>query len=100
MFSENGYAGTNIRELTAALNLVKSSMYRHFESKEEIWNAVLDEMASCYDERFGTADKLPAVQGDTAGLYEMTMRTVDFTVQIYERGSASLIFLKNYSRAF
>ena len=36
MFSTNGYAGTNIRELTAALGLVKSSMYKHFESKEEI----------------------------------------------------------------
>ena len=37
MFSQNGYAGTNIRELTASLGLVKSSMYKHFESKEEIW---------------------------------------------------------------
>ena len=33
MFSQNGYAGTNIRELTASLGLVKSSMYKHFESK-------------------------------------------------------------------
>ena len=44
MFSQNGYAGTNIRELTASLGLVKSSLYRHFESKEEIWNTLLDEM--------------------------------------------------------
>ena len=35
MFSQNGYAGTNIRELTASLGMVKSSMYRHFKSKEE-----------------------------------------------------------------
>ena len=40
MFSQSGYAGTNIRELTASLGLVKSSMYRHFESKEAIWNAL------------------------------------------------------------
>ena len=44
MFSRYGYAGTNIRDLTASLGLVKSSMYRHFESKEAIWNALLDEM--------------------------------------------------------
>ena len=37
-FSQNGYAGTNIRELTASLGLVKSAMYKHFESKEDIWN--------------------------------------------------------------
>ena len=28
-FSQNGYAGTNIRELTASLGLVKSAMRRH-----------------------------------------------------------------------
>ena len=44
MFSKNGYAGTNIRELTASLGLVKSGVYKHFESKEAIWNAVLDQM--------------------------------------------------------
>ena len=30
MFSQNGYAGTNVRALTASLGLVKSSMYKHF----------------------------------------------------------------------
>ena len=28
MFSQNGYAGTNIRELTASLGLVKSGLYK------------------------------------------------------------------------
>ena len=45
MFSQNGYAGTNIRELTASLGLVKSWLYKHFESKDEIWNSLLDDMA-------------------------------------------------------
>ena len=58
MFSQNGYAGTNIRELTASLGLVKSSMYRHFKSKEEIWNTLLDEMIAYYDERFGSPEHL------------------------------------------
>ena len=35
MFSQNGYAGTNIRELSASLGLVKSGIYKHFESKKE-----------------------------------------------------------------
>ena len=33
MFSQNGYVGTNIRELTASLGLVKSSMYKHFRKE-------------------------------------------------------------------
>ena len=32
MFSQNGYAGTNIRELTASLGLVKSGLYKHFKT--------------------------------------------------------------------
>ena len=80
MFSQNGYAGTNIRELTASLGLGKSSMYRHFESKEEIWNTLLDEMTAYYEERFGSAEHLPTIPDSSEELVEMTMRMVDFTV--------------------
>lgn len=80
MFSQNGYAGTNIRELTASLGLVKSAMYRHFASKEEIWNALLDEMIAYYAERFGSPEHLPPVPDSLEALVAMTMRMVDFTV--------------------
>ena len=80
MFSQNGYAGTNIRELTASLGLVKSSMYRHFESKEEIWNTLLDEMIAYYDARFGSPEHLPPVPDSLEELVAMTMRMVDITV--------------------
>ena len=40
MFSRNGYAGANIRELSLSLGLVKSGVYKHFESTEEIWNGI------------------------------------------------------------
>jgi Transcriptional regulator len=80
MFAENGYAGTNIRELSASLDLGKSSLYRHFESKEEIWNTVLDTMASYYEEHFGSVQNMPRIPKNTTELYEMTMRMVKFTV--------------------
>ena len=80
LFSQNGYAGTNIRELTASLGLVKSSMYKHFESKEDIWNALLDEMIAYYASGFGSAERLPPVPDSLEGLVAMTMRLVDFTV--------------------
>ena len=80
MFSQNGYAGTNIRELSASLGLVKSGVYKHFESKEAIWNALLDQMITYYADRFGSAEHLPPVPDSLEGLVEMTMRLVDFTV--------------------
>ena len=80
MFSQYGYAGTNIRELTASLGLVKSSMYKHFTSKEDIWNTLLDELIAYYEARFGSPEHLPPVPDSLEDLVALTMRMVDFTV--------------------
>ena len=79
-FSQKGYDGTNIRELTASLGLVKSSMYKHYKSKEEIWNSLLDRMIAYYNKRFGSAENLPPVPDTLDELVTMTMRMVDITV--------------------
>ena len=81
MFSRYGYAGTNIRELTASLGLVKSGVYKHFESKEAIWNALLDEMIAYYEEHFGSSEHLPPVPDTLDELVSMTMNMVNFTVR-------------------
>ena len=81
LFSKNGYAGTNLRELAASLGLVKSGLYKHFDSKEAIWDALLDEMIAYYGARFGSAEHLPPVPDSLEGLVQMTMRMVDFTVR-------------------
>ena len=80
MFSRNGYAGTNIRELAGSLGMGKSSMYRHFKSKEEIWNALLDELIAYYEARFGSPEHLPPAPESLEALVGLTMRLVDFTV--------------------
>ena len=80
MFSQNGYAGTNIRELSASLGLVKSGVYKHYKSKEAIWNALLDQMIAYYADHFGSADRLPPVPDSPEGLVTMTMQMVNFTV--------------------
>ena len=81
MFSRNGYAGTNIRELSASLGLVKSGVYKHFESKEAIWNALLDKMIAYYEEHFGSAEHLPRVPDTLEELVSMTMQMVNITVR-------------------
>ena len=80
MFSQNGYAGTNIRELSESLGLVKSAMYRHFESKEAIWNTLLDELIAYYEARFGSMEHLPPVPDSLEELVTTTMRMVNFTI--------------------
>ena len=80
MFSQNGYAGTNIRELSASLGLVKSGVYKHYESKEAIWNALLDQMIAYYGEHFGSPDHLPPVPDSPEELTRLTMPMVNITV--------------------
>ena len=80
MFSQNGYVGTNIRELSASLGLVKSGVYKHYESKEAIWNALLDQMISYYEEHFGSPEHLPPVPDSLEELTRLTMHMVNITV--------------------
>ena len=80
MFSKKGYEGTNIRELSASLGLVKSGIYKHYESKEAIWNALLDRMITYYGEHFGSAEHLPPVPDSLEDFVSMTMRMADLTI--------------------
>ena len=79
-FAENGYKGTNLRDLSAGLKLSKSALYRHYESKEDIWNAVLDQMETYYVSGFGSPEELPPTPKSCDGLFAMTMRMLDFTM--------------------
>ncbi|MBQ3704968.1 MAG: TetR/AcrR family transcriptional regulator [Clostridia bacterium] len=80
MFSIKGYEGTNIRELAASLGLVKSGIYKHYESKEALWNALLDRMIAYYGKRFGSAEHLPPVPDSLEKFVSMTMRMVNLTI--------------------
>lgn len=80
MFSQKGYEGTNIRELSASLGLVKSGIYKHYESKEAIWNALLDMMIAYYGERFGSPEHLPPVPDSSEEFVATTMRMANLTI--------------------
>ena len=79
-FAENGYRGTNLRDLAAGLGLSKSALYRHYESKDDIWNAVIDRMEAYYVSRFGSAENLPSAPKSCDELFTMTMSMLDFTL--------------------
>ena len=80
MFAENGYRGTNLRDLAAQLGLSKSALYKHYESKEAIWNALLDRMEAYYGERFGSAENMPEVPKSGEELFALSMKRIAFTI--------------------
>lgn len=80
MFAEHGYKGTNLRDLAARLELSKSALYKHYESKEDIWNALLDKMEAYYAQRFGSMDNLPPTPDSWEAFKQMMMGMISFTV--------------------
>ncbi len=80
MFAENGYKGTNLRDLASRLGLSKSAIYKHYESKEAIWNALIDKMEAYYALRFGSAERLPEIPQSGEELFRLTMGMINFTV--------------------
>ena len=80
IFSRDGYVGANLKDIAEAVGVVKSGFYRHYASKEELWNAVLDEMERYYAERFGSSENPPAVPQSTGELKTLTLRMLAFTM--------------------
>ncbi len=79
-FVENGYKGTNLRDFAAGMGLSKSALYSHYESKEAIWNALLDKMEAYYDARFGSPEHLPEIPKTIEEFYSLAMNMVNFTI--------------------
>lgn len=79
-FVENGYKGTNLRDFAAGMGLSKSALYSHYESKEAIWNALIDKMEAYYYERFGSAEDLPEAPKTMDEFFGLVMNMVDFTI--------------------
>lgn len=80
LFAQRGYEGTNMRELAQALGLGKSALYKHYASKEDIWNSMLDALEAHYSASFGSDDNLPPIPGSCDALVEMSMQMVGFTM--------------------
>ena len=49
LFSQKGYDGVSMREIAAAVGIKGASIYSHFAGKEEIFNAIFDEMKMHYE---------------------------------------------------
>ena len=80
MFAENGYAGTNMRDLAQSVGLTKSALYKHFQSKEDIWNSLLDEVQIHYSQGFGSAAASLGELESCEELEGVALALFDFTV--------------------
>lgn len=80
LFAEHGYKGANLRDLANRIGLSKSALYKHYESKEDIWNALLDKMEAYYAQRFGSMDNMPPTPPSWDAFAQLAMNMIRFTV--------------------
>lgn len=48
LFAKRGYAAVSMRDLAEAIGIKPASLYNHFESKEALWEAVLEQALDLY----------------------------------------------------
>lgn len=51
LFSEKGYNAVYVRDIAEAVGIKAPSLYKHYKSKKDIFNAILDEIESNYNKQ-------------------------------------------------
>ncbi|MET8875354.1 TetR/AcrR family transcriptional regulator [Nocardia sp. NPDC004278] len=71
VFAERGYLNTKITDITAAAGRAAGSFYNHFASKEELLQALLNDLASAGDERAEQPEHNPDFSDPAAVRYHI-----------------------------
>ncbi|MEN9855559.1 MAG: hypothetical protein RLZZ157_685, partial [Pseudomonadota bacterium] len=72
LFSENGYAGTRMSDIAAAIGVTKPIVYRHFQSKQALFEALVKRVLS--DQILGACQMIDNHSGPTRPLLEGLLR--------------------------
>lgn len=79
LFSQNGYDGTSLQDIADRLKVTKGALFKHYESKEALWNALIDKVERYYGDHFGKVQNIP-LPNTLEELRKLTLRQVDFTL--------------------
>ena len=79
VFSQKGYEGALLRDISATLGITKPALYKHFESKEALWNAMIDYVEQYYCEHIGAASGI-RIPNDWEEFRELSLRQIDFSL--------------------
>lgn len=51
LFSQSGYMGTSMNDIAAELGVTKATLYKHYKSKQEILESIVERMNQMDAER-------------------------------------------------
>ena len=80
LFSKKGYDGVGVDLIAENAGLKGPSLYRHFKGKEDIFNSMIELVASHYEEGFGLKQEQEELPESMEELIENAMRKIQFTM--------------------
>lgn len=83
LFSVNGYEGVSVKQIAGKVGIKDSSLYKHFQSKQEIFDTLLQEMNARFEE--------------TIAFYRLPQGEIARIAQAY--GRRDLVWLKKACEA-
>jgi AcrR family transcriptional regulator len=72
LFSENGYAGTRMSDIAAAIGVTKPIVYRHFDSKQSLFEALVQRVLS--EQIAGACQQIDSHTGSARPLLDKLVR--------------------------
>jgi AcrR family transcriptional regulator len=78
LFLKNGFEGTSINEIATLCDINKSLIYHHFESKENLWKAIKEELVKKY-----TKSEETEISFSHGSLYEFLEEIVKWRFSLY-----------------
>lgn len=79
VFSQKGYEGALLRDISSSLGITKAALYKHYESKEALWNALIDYVELYYSEHIDSVSDM-LIPNNWDELKELSIRQIDFTL--------------------
>ena len=80
LFAQNGYLGTSMNDIAARLGFTKAALYKHYASKQEILDRIVERMNRLDDER---AEAYEMPEAETDGFAEAYMHTPIQRIRAY-----------------
>ena len=78
LFTEQGYEGTSLREISDRLGITKAALYYHFRSKEEILTTLLKPFFVLLDDLLGRLEDAHDVEAWADALTWMVTKIFDY----------------------
>ncbi|MBO5070448.1 MAG: TetR/AcrR family transcriptional regulator [Roseburia sp.] len=80
LFSEKGYDGVGVDLIAEKAELKGPSIYKHFKSKEEILDVLIEKVEGYYEENFGSESHLGEIPFSVEELIDISLRRIQFTL--------------------